>query len=72
MAPPAATETISSITMQAPVSSQEAAAAKAKVKMHMPSIPTFEDKYKERDFLKNRLAAAFRIFGKFGYDEGRF
>lgn len=57
--------------MQAPVSSQEAAAANAKVKMHLPSAPKFDDKYKERDYLKNRLAAAFRIFGKFGYDEGK-
>ncbi|KAJ5240252.1 hypothetical protein N7468_004871 [Penicillium chermesinum] len=38
--------------------------------MQLPSYPTFEDKYKEREYLKNRLAAAFRIFGKFGYDEG--
>jgi len=30
----------------------------------------FEDKYQERDFLKGRLAAAFRIFGKYGFDEG--
>lgn len=32
--------------------------------------PVFEDKYKEREYLKGRLAAAFRIFGKYGYDEG--
>lgn len=35
-----------------------------------PKPPTFEDKYKEREYLKGRLAAAFRIFGKNGYDEG--
>ena len=33
-------------------------------------MPTFEDKYEERKYLKGRLAAAFRIFGKYGFDEG--
>lgn len=32
--------------------------------------PQFEDKYEEREYLKGRLAAAFRIFGKYGFDEG--
>ncbi|GAB7337832.1 hypothetical protein MBLNU457_4232t1 [Dothideomycetes sp. NU457] len=32
--------------------------------------PKFDDPYKERDHLKGRLAAAFRIFGKYGFDEG--
>ncbi|OJD24821.1 hypothetical protein ACJ73_03813 [Blastomyces percursus] len=35
-----------------------------------PRPPVFEDKYKEREYLKGRLAAAFRIFGKYGFDEG--
>lgn len=35
-----------------------------------PSPPTFEDKYKERAYLKGKLAAAFRVFGKYGFDEG--
>lgn len=35
-----------------------------------PSPPTFDDKYEERTYLKGRLAAAFRIFGKYGFDEG--
>jgi hypothetical protein len=38
--------------------------------INFPRPPVFEDKYKERDFLKGRLAAAFRIFGKYGFDEG--
>lgn len=38
--------------------------------IQFPKPPTFEDKYKERDYLKGRLAAAFRIFGKYGFDEG--
>lgn len=70
MAPPTATETTSSITMQAPQSSQTAGADKAKIKMQMPAMPKFEDKMEERKYLKGRLAAAFRIFGKNGYDEG--
>jgi len=35
-----------------------------------PKPPTFKDKYEERDHIKGRLAAAFRIFGKYGFDEG--
>jgi hypothetical protein len=49
---------------------QEAGAQNAKVKMNFPRPPVFEDKHQERDYLKGRLAAAFRIFGKNGYDEG--
>lgn len=36
----------------------------------IPAVPHFADKYEEREFLKFRLAQAFRIFGKLGYDEG--
>ncbi|KAH8650933.1 class II aldolase/adducin domain protein [Tricladium varicosporioides] len=32
--------------------------------------PSFEDKYEERKYLKQRLALAFRVFAKFGYSEG--
>ncbi|GAD98132.1 class II aldolase/adducin domain protein [Paecilomyces variotii No. 5] len=73
MAPPSATE---SYTTNGPVkitgatSSQEEASGKAKVKMAFPSPPVFEDKHEEREYLKGRLAAAFRIFGKYGFDEG--
>ena len=35
-----------------------------------PKPPQFDDKYKERAYLKGKLAAAFRIFGKYGFDEG--
>ncbi|KAF1363285.1 class II aldolase/adducin domain-containing protein [Lizonia empirigonia] len=38
--------------------------------LKFPSPPKFDDPYKERAYLKGRLAAAFRIFGKYGYDEG--
>lgn len=35
-----------------------------------PGPPKFDNPYKEREYLKGRLAAAFRIFGKYGFDEG--
>jgi len=38
--------------------------------LKFPFPPKFEDKYKEREFQKGRLALAFRIFAKFGFDEG--
>lgn len=38
--------------------------------MEFPRPPKFEDKYREREYLKGRLAAAFRVFGKYGFDEG--
>jgi len=42
-----------------------------KAKMpEFPGPPKFDDPYKERAYLKGRLAAAFRIFGKLGFDEG--
>lgn len=38
--------------------------------MAWPSPPKFNDKYEEREYQKGRLALAFRIFAKHGYDEG--
>lgn len=35
-----------------------------------PGPPKFDDKYKEREYLKGRLVLAFRIFAKLGFDEG--
>lgn len=35
-----------------------------------PTPPTFEDPLKEREYLKGRLAAAFRIFGVRGFGKG--
>jgi ribulose-5-phosphate 4-epimerase/fuculose-1-phosphate aldolase len=34
------------------------------------SFPEFADAAEHRQFLKQRLAAAFRLFGRFGFDEG--
>ncbi|KAL2436394.1 Decarboxylase NovR [Exophiala dermatitidis] len=35
-----------------------------------PGPPRFTDKYEAREYLKGRLALAFRLFGKYGFDEG--
>lgn len=51
-------------------SSEKDNASEPKVKMTMPARPEFTDKHEEREYLKGRLAAAFRIFGHNGYDEG--
>ncbi|KAG1745632.1 class II aldolase/adducin domain-containing protein [Suillus lakei] len=37
---------------------------------HVPVPPTFSDPFEHRAFLKFRLAQAYRIFAKYGYDEG--
>jgi hypothetical protein len=54
------------------VNEPEAAAMGEKTgpKMKMLQKPTFDNPHDERAYLKGRLAAAFRIFGKFGFDEG--
>lgn len=36
----------------------------------LPESPSFSDKYEEREYQKKRLALAFRIFAKCGFDEG--
>ena len=41
-----------------------------KTRSAFPKPPTFETKEEEREYLKFRLAQAFRIFGSLGYDEG--
>ena len=45
---------------------QEASA----VKQEFLQAKVFTDKQQEQRYLKGRLAAAFRIFGKLGFDEG--
>ena len=42
----------------------------SKSKTAFPRPPVFESKLEEREFLKFRLAQAFRLFGKMGFDEG--
>lgn len=84
MTPPTATETVTQTTPPDGLntaSAQPSNAAPLEPKLHdrdanvmqgnsFPQPPKFEDKYKEREYLKGRLAAAFRIFGKYGFDEG--
>ncbi|KAI0489906.1 class II aldolase and Adducin domain-containing protein [Xylaria cf. heliscus] len=36
----------------------------------LPRVPTFKDPLDERQYLKQRLALAFRLFAKQGFDEG--
>ena len=42
----------------------------SKSRTPFPRPPKFTDKLEEREYLKFRLAQAFRIFGHLGYDEG--
>lgn len=74
MAPPSATfpdtNGTSVPSTEAPL---EPGLSEQQAKVQMPKFPKpleFTDKYKERDYLKGRLTAAFRIFGKYGFDEG--
>ncbi|PVI00324.1 arad-like aldolase/epimerase [Periconia macrospinosa] len=67
MSPPAAIDTPSTLAPNEPGLTE----AEAQVQvMKFPMPPKFDDPYKERAYLKGRLAAAFRIFGKYGFDEG--
>ncbi|KAF2493318.1 arad-like aldolase/epimerase [Lophium mytilinum] len=77
MAPPSATNTESNGSSTKPTATAPhepgLSEEKAKEKIatsHWPRPPKFDDPYKERAYLKGRLAAAFRIFGKYGFDEG--
>lgn len=75
MAPPTATTTETETNGITPSTKAplEPGISESQAKVQMPKFPRypkFEDKYAERDYLKGRLAAAFRIFGKYGFDEG--
>lgn len=75
MAPPSATTTQSETNGSYPSTKAPLepglSESRARGQMaHFPGPPTFTDKYEEREYLKGRLAAAFRIFGKYGFDEG--
>ncbi len=39
-------------------------------KLNFPTIPTFESVEDERCHRQQRLAAAFRLFARYGFDEG--
>ncbi|KAG8528136.1 uncharacterized protein KY384_007052 [Bacidia gigantensis] len=76
MSPPSATETLyptngdhvpsNEAPLEPGISKSRAMAQQIK----FPEPPSFTNKYEERHYLKGRLAAAFRIFGKYGFDEG--
>ncbi len=72
MAPPSATSDshdAGSATLEPGLTKAQA----VKKEVTMPKFPgpkRFEDKYEEREYQKGRLALAFRIFAKFGFDEG--
>ena len=81
MAPPVATYTETSEapkatkTIENPETTDILAEIDAKrppgmAKLVIPKPPVFTDKHEERDYLKGRLAAGFRIFGKYNFDEG--
>lgn len=78
MSPPSATESYAEFQAVNNESKSASVTVKAeggepfavKQKLAFPKPPTFDDKYEERKYLKGRLAAAFRIFGKYGFDEG--
>ena len=75
MAPPSAIITENGIngsipSTEAPLEPGLSKSAARGQMARMPAIPTFADKYEEREYSKGRLAAAFRIFGKYGFDEG--
>jgi hypothetical protein len=58
------------MTHEPGLTKSQAEARKPMETSQWPSPPKFEDKYEEREYLKGRLALAFRIFAKRGYDEG--
>lgn len=83
MAPPSATTDIADSGASVPSSkSEQTATASLEVGLSteqaeasefeaIPKLPTeFKDPYKEREYQKGRLALAFRIFAKYGFDEG--
>lgn len=39
-------------------------------KIKMPGVPTFDDKYEERTWVKQHMAGCFRYWGKLGFGEG--
>lgn len=48
---------------------------KEKPKVEMPKLgdlgmPSFDDPYKAREYMKGRQVLAFRIFAKLGFDDG--
>lgn len=53
-----------------PPTSQSAAVTQVKMPITVALGPNFATPYEEREYQKVRLALAFRIFAKLGFDEG--
>jgi hypothetical protein len=77
MAPPSATGTEIHEGFATMIHELDVSKEQAEHKLVIPSempLPTSyianKDPYKEREYQKGRLALAFRIFAKFGFDEG--
>lgn len=79
MAPPMATETLAEPVenlKQIPVADSNgkfdkyARTAGQDVGFLSPPKLEFNNKYEERDYIKGRLAGAYRIFGHYGLNEG--
>lgn len=84
MAPPSATEPATSTsengsknggnaTLEPGLDKGQAKESEKSMREHGMSFPgpkAFTDKYEEREYMKGRLALAFRIFAKQGFDEG--
>ncbi|OAP57832.1 hypothetical protein AYL99_08570 [Fonsecaea erecta] len=67
MAPAAATATVITATVEP--SARQPQTTNVAVQ-RFPDPPRFQDKLEEREYLKGRLALAFRLFAKYGFDEG--
>ena len=69
MPPPSATEPYTNGDKPSSKAPLEPGLSEKQASVQMPKFPgppKFDDKYAEREYLKGRLAAAFRIFGKHG------
>ncbi|KAJ8106853.1 hypothetical protein ONZ43_g6920 [Nemania bipapillata] len=53
-----------------PHSTKGSSGMNAAAKGEFPKPPSFKDPLDERQYVKERLALAFRIFAKLGFDEG--
>ena len=58
------------VVLEAPSVSQSGTSGKKVNKSLRQVIPHFTDKYSERQWAKERLAGAFRVFAKLGYNDG--
>lgn len=50
---------------------KEEAEAALRAPINIPRYPHFNDVHEQRVHMKQKLAAGFRLFAKFGWDEGK-